>query len=363
MKLVIYIYTIILVVTFSTIIDYSRKSKFSTERVESNLISHYYCLLVTLSLSLVAGLRWRVGTDYGTYHALYDSYAQNWWQSILDFNEPGIRIISGFSSYVYNDSATMFLISSLITVGLSVWTIYKYSDYFSISILLYIFAGAWHGSFNGVRQYLACAVLFAGHRYIIKKEFMKYLMIVLLASTFHISALAMIVLYFVPIKQLNKKDIIFLIVLIVLGLTTYDLIIEITNNVLISNGRNPMPLDDSYLNHQVSILRIGVMVAPTILHLIINPKDKLRLEDNFYINMLFINASVYIITMNSAYFARFAIYTSIYIALGFPKIFKGVDKKFSLFIIYIALILYAVFWSYEIMITPNLRNFQWIFER
>lgn len=359
----VYINAIILIIFFSGIIDYSKNYKVTLELAEKKIINKYFFLLIMIILISVAGLRWRVGTDYIAYAMGYKGNIENLVNSIIKFNEPGINIISFISSLIYNDYATMFFISSILTVGLSVWTIYKYSDYFSISILLYIFAGAWHGSFNGVRQYLACAVLFAGHRYIIKKEFMKYLMIVLLASTFHISALAMIVLYFVPIKQLNKKDIIFLIVLIVLGLSTYDLIIEIANNVLISNGRNPMPLDESYLNHQVSILRIGAMVAPSILYVVINHKDKLSLEDNFYINMLFINAAVYIITMNSAYFARFSIYTNIYVALSFPRIFKGVDKKLSILIIYIALILYAVFWGYEIMITPNLRNFQWIFER
>ena len=99
------------------------------------------------------------------------------------------------------------------------------------------------------------------------------------------------------------------------------------------------------------------------LYLTITPKDKLSNEDNFYINMLFVNAAIYIMTMNSAFLARFAIYINIYVALGFTKIFKGIDKKEYAIIVYISLILYGVFWGYDIMITPNLRNFQWIFER
>lgn len=359
----VYINAIILIIFFSGIIDYSKNYKVTLELAEKKIINKYFFLLIMIILISVAGLRWQVGTDYIAYAMGYKGNIENLVDSIIKFNEPGINIISFISSLIYNDYATMFFISSILTVGLSVWTIYKYSDYFSISILLYIFAGAWNGSFNGVRQYLACAVLFAGHRYIIKREFRKYFMIVFLASTFHISALSMIVLYFVPRRQLKHKDIILLGIFIILGLSLYDPALELVNNVLMNSNRNPLSTENSYLTQQVSILRIGVMVAPTILYLIINPKDKLRLEDNFYINMLFINASVYIITMNSAYFARFAIYTNIYIALGFPKIFKGVDKKLSLFIIYIALILYAAFWGYEIMITPDLRNFQWIFER
>ncbi|MGH2079317.1 EpsG family protein [Aerococcus urinaeequi] len=359
----VYVSTIVLVLIFSTIAEYSQNNKKDRNLKERKLFSYYFGMLTAVCLILVAGLRWRVGTDYWNYARLYSDFAQNWWNSLVTFNEPGIRIIAALSSSIHHDSSTMFFIASLITVSLSVWTMFKYSNTFSLSILLYIFVGAWHGSFNGVRQYLACAILFAGHRYIIKREFRKYFLIVFLASTFHISALSMIVLYFVPRRQLKHKDIILLGIFIILGLSLYDPALELVSNVLMNSNRNPLSTENSYVTQQVSILRIGVMVAPTILYLIINPKDKLRLEDNFYINMLFINASVYIITMNSAYFARFAIYTNIYIALGFPKIFKGVDKKLSLFIIYIALILYAAFWSYEIMITDNLRNYQWIFWR
>ena len=40
--------------------------------------------------------------------------------------------------------------------------------------MLYIFIGAWHGSFNGMRQYLAAAILFSGHRFIKERKFKEY---------------------------------------------------------------------------------------------------------------------------------------------------------------------------------------------
>lgn len=359
----VYIPTIAIVTVFSIMVDYIKERKSQQLVNQPKILSHYSGIMITIILILIAGLRWRVGTDYWSYALNYNEYVQNWWQSIVEFNEPGIRIIAAVSSIIYDDYATMFFISSLITIGLSVWTIYKYSDYFSVSIILYIFIGAWHGSFNGVRQYLACAILFAGHRYIVDRKFWKYLLIVLLASTFHISALTMIVLYFIPKRQPKLKDILVLGVIIILGLNLYDPAIEFINNIMINNGRNPIEMDNPYLNQQVNILRIGVMLAPIILYSIITPKNVLSDNDNFYINMMFINAAVYLIAMNSAYFARFAIYTNIFIPLGFSKILKGVNKKTSTLLIYVALILYGVFWGYEIMITENLRNFQWIFER
>jgi len=351
------------IVTISVIVIISILSSIYKTSKNKKKVPIFGVLIIILILSVVAGLRWGVGTDYSTYRSNYSFYKENIIESFLNFEEPGIRIISYISSVIYDDFATMFLIASIITVGLSVWTIYKYSNYFSISILLYIFVGAWHGSFNGIRQYLACAILFAGHHYIIERKFSKYLIIIIIASLFHISALIMILLYFIPRDTLNYKQLLALFVIVILSLSLYDFIFAIINNVLVSTGSNSIVAIGEYLTEELSILRILVMIAPSILYLIITPKSKLNSEDNFYINMLFINAIVYIISMNSAYLARFTIYTNIYVALGFPKIFKGVDKKLSVIIIYIALILYLLFWGYEIMITPNLYNFHWIFER
>ena len=54
---------------------------------------------------------------------------------------------------------------SLITVGLVTYTIAKESNYYLISILMYIFLGSWHESFNSVRQSAAAQIfVFGGHR-------------------------------------------------------------------------------------------------------------------------------------------------------------------------------------------------------
>ena len=263
----------------------------------------------------------------------------------------GLKIAQG--EYIY---------FSVLTIGLFVWTIYKYSDYYLLSVLLLVFIGAWHGSFNGIRQYLACAILFAGHRYILKRDFWKYFLIVILASTFHISALVMILLYFVPRESITIKQSVILIVVIVLGLTGYEYIFNTIDSFLQASDRSVVAIGD-YLLQELSIFRILVMVAPPTLYLFLAPKNVMSDEDHFYVNMLFLNAALYIITARSAYLARFTIYTNIYITLGFPRIFKGTDKKTSAFIIYIAMILFSIYWGYEILLSDNLNNFQWIFER
>src|SRR5699024_5783391 len=122
---------------------------------------------------------------------------------------------------------------------------------------------------------------------------------------------------------------------------------QIINDVFVSLGRESITIQESsYVTQSISPLRIMVMVAPIVLYFLITSKKKLNNKQNFYINMIIINAYIYLTSANSAYLARFALYTIPYIPIGFPVLFKGVNKKTSVIIIYIALILYFLYWGY-----------------
>lgn len=353
--MIVYAFTIFLTTITSFITQYIQEAK------KNKAGSIFFAIATGFILVFVAGFRWYVGTDYANYANAYESYKAEVWDTIINFEEPGIRIIASLSEYIYDDYATMFLLASLITIGLFVYIIYKYSNSFFVSILLFIFGHGWSESFNGIRQMLASAIIFAGHRFIIEKDFKKYLLIILLASSFHISALPMILLYFIPQTKVTLKKALVLLLVIFVGLNTYEYLFAIINFVTGLFGESLEMTD--YLTQEVNILRILVMMAPPALYLLITPKENLSKPDNFYINMLFINAAIYMMSINSAYLARFALYTIPYVTIGLPIILKNSKKSTSIMIMYVALILYLMFWIYDVSTVESLYNFQWIFER
>ena len=127
-------------------------------------------IILSLTLICVSGLRYRVGADYMAY---YHNRVMDWqvvWNSLITFKEPGIKFLSFLSRAVMDDGISLIFLSALITVGLYCRTIYRHHAMYLISMLLYLFMGDWQGSFNGVRQYLAAAILFAGHRFIFDRK-------------------------------------------------------------------------------------------------------------------------------------------------------------------------------------------------
>ncbi|RAS79921.1 EpsG family protein [Priestia endophytica] len=354
--MIVYLITIVLVFIFGYIANTLSKIKLVNNHYYREY-NRFFVFLTAACLIFVSGFRWRVGTDYWDYSESYVMYKTTVWNDLFSYNEPGIKLIAWISSYICDDYATMFFITSLITLALFVSTISKYSKMFLISILLFIFIGSWHGSFNGIRQYLACAIIFSGHRYIVNRKFFKYILVVFVAGLCHFSALSMVLLYFVPRKRLNIKH------LFIMGIATlaivysYGFIFELIESYKGSFEAN------QYTQEEVSVFRILTSFAPLFLYLALTEKKKLNNEDFFYINMLFINASVVLATSQSAYLARFVIYTKVFSILGLPRLLNMKDKYLLFLMQMIIIILYSVFWYIEVSKTSNLINFQWIFER
>ncbi|APH03459.1 EpsG family protein [Bacillus weihaiensis] len=356
--MIVYIITTLLVFIFATMASYIK----ITNNLEINGYysrnNRFFVLLTSLPLILVGGFRWRVGTDYWQYSINYEYYVNNFWNSLFTFEEPGLKFIAWISSIIYDDYTTMFFIASVITITLFVLTLSKYSKMFVFSILLFIFVGVWHGSFNGVKQYLACAIVFAGHRYIINKNLIKYMIVVITASMFHFSVVLMGLLYFVPRTRLNLKHIFILGLATLAIVSSYGFIFE-----LVENFRKSSLATTPYALREVSIYRVLVAFAPLAIYFVFTKRFKLSSEELFYINLLFINAFVVLATSQSAYLARLALYTNAFTIIALPKLLNMNDKYLKFLLQMIIIILYGIFWYIDVTKSSSLVNYQWIFDK
>ena len=318
-----------------------------------------FAYLTGAILATVAALRWRVGTDYGNYVNEYDVYAAAPWRGYTLLNEPGLRFIAKLSAQVNDDYATMLGAAAFITVGLSVATIYRTSPTFALSVLLYVLTGPWLGSFNGVRQYLACAVLFAGHRYILDRKFLKWLAVVLVAVLFHISAFVMVLLYLLPRRKLSLVGGVVVVALASLATEGYGRMLEL---VLVFRPDSDFS-GVSYFVEELSPFRVAVAVAPLLFYALVTDKSELDQEDHFYVHLLLINAAVFIAASGSAYIARFAIYTGVFVCVAVPRLLPKKNRELRAVSMVGIVALYFVFWFVETVAIPDLATFRWIFDR
>ena len=192
----------ILTIGISTFLFYFEEKIKNGKSIKAILI-----LTAVLIPALVAGGRADVvGTDVRTYAEplqLFANSNNNFtdfinFQGILSNGESFQRFEKGYSTLIYLASRVTpklsfsLFITELIILGCVVLGIVKFSKIRNISLpigIFIFFTYFYNLSFNLIRQSMAMFILFYGFSYLVKKEWIKYIIVILVAFLFHNSAI------------------------------------------------------------------------------------------------------------------------------------------------------------------------------
>ena len=98
-----------------------------------------------------------------------------------------------------------FFITSLFIVGAVIIITKKYSPNFFLSIVLYYTIGIYFEGNNVTRQTVAIAITMIAWKYIMEQKITKYLIVMLVAFSFHTSAVFFVPMYFLSKIPFKKK--------------------------------------------------------------------------------------------------------------------------------------------------------------
>lgn len=315
--------------------------------------------LSAILLTLVSGLRYMVGTDYPTYVINYELYLH---RPLSIFEQPALGIVARISSWIYDDYATWFFIMALITVLPIMYRIFKDNMNPAFSVVLFLFLGCWHGSFNLVKQSAAMAILFLGYKSLVNRKFWRWLIFCLIASMFHITALFMIPVYFLIAPKITVYRTSTLILIGVLILVLYEPLFDMME--FLKQGEGTTGINSSVGSRSVSVLRILVNIAPIAFALAFwKLYDKNDKRFALLFNMSLFNAIINISSISSVYLNRFCTYTNIFNILFIPYLVKPFKSRTKFLITTLVCVLYFAFWSYDIYKGSTIRVYQWIFNR
>ncbi|MGG5794598.1 EpsG family protein [Bacillus nitratireducens] len=309
--------------------------------------NQFLILMAALSLILVSGLRNNIGDTYFYMHA-YNVTEFNW-EHIQNNKDKGFYIFQMILKGYTDDPQAMVFITALITNVLIVFTLYKYSRLVEISLYVYITSGMYLVSMNGIRQYLAAAIIFAATKYIFDGNWKMYILIVLIASTFHQSVLVLIPLYFLIRRRAWSGVtflLLFLAVLIVVGFNQFtEVLFKAIEDTQYSQYKE-------FHEGGANILRVAVDSVPLILAYI--GRDRLREifpESDYIVNMALLGTVFMFISTQNWIFARFSIYFGLYQLILIAWVVKLFTKKDRKLIYYSILVCYFIYFVYEHLIT------------
>lgn len=307
----------------------------------------------------VAALRWEVGTDYISYLRLYEVYVATDLTELLPWQEPGIVLLARLAGLVNSDPALLLGITSVVTVGIAVFTMWRDSKWLGYSMFLYVLLGCWQLSFNAVRQGVAIAILFWAAKFVLERRFWPFLAAVLVATMFHISAAVGIFLFFVPRRPLGLLGVLTLIAAAV-GLTGSYAAVGSAYEAI----RSREFVNFEYLDRRVNPARVLLGIAPGLLYLLMARASKYDARVSFYGNMAILHGALWVASAGSAYLARFTGYTEIFLTIGIPAVLstlKSAEER--VFLGGLILSVYAVSWYLVTSAQPALVPFQWVFQR
>lgn len=161
------------------------------------LHNSYFDLLAVAVLVGFSGFRYYVGTDYSTYYSIYDSVDTDDWSLTIESSpqESGYTILMLMVKSISESPYAIFWVSAALTVIPIYMVVKRHSAFPALSVALYLFL-FFASSFNGVRQWIAAALLFLAWSYYRNRRALA-LTLLLLAASFHVSALFAAVLLLV----------------------------------------------------------------------------------------------------------------------------------------------------------------------
>lgn len=260
--------------------------------------------------------------DTGAYHKIisYAPTAINEWPSYLAevSKDKGFSVlILAINLIAKNAHIFIFFVLALIQMAGIVHLFRKYSSDYWMSMFIFIATTdyiSW--MHNGIRQFTAVTIILFASEYILNKEYMKAIIVILLASTMHQSALIMIpIIFIVQGKAWNKKTL-----LCVLGaiaaLMFVDQFTDILEIVLSDTQYTNVVTDWNEFNDDgTNPIRVLFYSLPTLLSLI--GMKHIHYENspiiNLCVNMSIVSTAIYIVSMGTSgiFIGRLPIYTSI----------------------------------------------------
>ncbi|WP_216829044.1 EpsG family protein [Alkalihalobacterium elongatum] len=309
-----------------------------------------FVLLAISTLVLVSGLRNNIGDTYYYIHS-YREYPMTW-DKVFEGKDFGFNILQLLLQQLSSDPQILLLVTAFLTNTLIVITLYKYSRIFELSLYVYITLGHFLVSMNGVRQYLAAAIVFIATKYLLEGNFKRYVLIVLLASTFHQSALVLIPIYFIVRRPAWSKVTVALLassILIVLGFNQFmDLLFSAIEDTQYGGYRN-------FQEGGANTIRVAVTAVPLIIAFM--GRDKLKElfpKCDAIINMSLLGFVFMVISTQNWIFARFTIYFGLYqliLISWIVLLFREKDRKLVYFGI---IVCYFIYFYFEHVLSLNI---------
>ena len=259
------------------------------------------------------------------------------WNS--DNKAPGFDTFNILFKHFVSANYHNWLMTIAIISGVPIMlTIRKHSEHFFYSVFLFIVTLNFTWMLNGIRQFVVVAILFKTSDWIVEKKTYKFLLVVLLLSTVHYTALIMIPVYWIVQERPFGKKIIFFTIVLLVSILFFEPFVDVLEVTLAdtaySGYTKQFAMDDG-----VNPIRFVVMLVPTLIAFV-GRRKIIQMNDvyiNLCVNMSTVAAGLYFLGIftSGILIGRLPIYFELYNLILLPYLLKVCFKKQSSRVMYL----------------------------
>lgn len=275
--------------------------------------------------------------------------------ALANSDEKGWILFQWIIKKVFGENVRMFRVILVSLHSIPVLFFFrKYSRYFLTSLYLFLACSchlAW--MMNGLRQYLAVSIIICTVPLLLRRRFLPSIIIILLASTIHLSALMMIPIVIIAQgKPWNKSTLLFM-VAAVIATYLFSKDTELLDSMIVNTtyagsiGYSRTIGDDG-----VNPIRVLVYMVPPLIAFI--GRQEIEEDDdpliNMAVNMSLITAGLYLMAMvtSGIMIGRLPIYTSLFDFILLPyAVRRCFSAKNAIFINMSMIVLFFVYYLFE----------------
>lgn len=228
------------------------------------LLSGLWLLAIFLLLFGLSALRYRVGNDYTRYEEFFHLIPL---KQVVP-TEIGFNISVHILQFIFGGEAPIQILAvyALVTVAFMLIAVREQSRDFLFSFFLFMTLSFYFQSLNTVRYYLAWAVALYSMKYVLRREYLKFAVMILVTATFHKSVLIVIPIYILAALPLKRWHYALITAFAASGLVLRGLYLKLIVRLYSSYEGT------SYLTGGTSVMNIIRITAVLILSLILYKK-------------------------------------------------------------------------------------------
>lgn len=269
-----------------------------------------------LQMFLLSVFRLNIGYDYQMYVEGFYRMAMSGFSDMnyLDW-EIGFVLFTKIVAFFTLNHYIYLGIISFFCLGSSAYFIYKNSKMVCLSTILFINLYFFYLNMNFLRQSIAISIILFSWSFLKRNKFIPYILIVLLAATFHSTALIMIPLYFiVKIKPTKVLTFLYCYGLLFFYISSKGFI-NLLTDIFYQDYKNSIFLQG--LSFLYALLPILVLIVTIIFRTELLKANK---YNQYLIHFVYLTTFLMIIMSRHAILERLSYYSYIFFIIIIPEI-------------------------------------------